>query len=632
LGAVAFLMVVVLLSVIVDGTFTNDEGHYTLTILGLRDGTFVHEATRGLMASRELLLPSMSFPQTPITPLQPPLYAFVALPLSTLGWPALIGLNAVAFVATGVMVHQLAARTTAARGTPWLALGIYWLAGFSVEYALGMWPHCLAVALVTGALWCLLVARDVLIQKRPRRAVALAAAGGLLMGVATGVRYQEIVFAGLAALGVVVTLPWCRERGVAVRAAAVLSLGLVLGLSAPLAGMSLINHSRIGTYNPVTKSSSYTSLPKGEATHGGGGAIRAALDGFVVRVLDYAQKPTGRSKVSTRVKGEPLVYAGVAKKALLQSAPWLALPLLTLPLAWRRRRPVPDDAADAEHRRNRQLDGRVYGVVLFGLVALFSVIGPIRTSGFCFNMRYLLEIVPLAAVAAAWALEGMGWHGKALMGGAAVGGGLAAVSLVKAHGGDHGWIMGLSLLLAIVVALAFGVRRHIGPWAVAAVALGLGWAAVVHLADDTRASLQQRAEHGHVRDVLERHLNDEPSALFAYWGNTTPFYPLQLDHSLVLVDPFMDGGETARPLMDQLLERGARVLVLVERMPPRLLEQMLSGRAVRRLPERELLFLEVRGIPSSPAAAPHRSSEDPADGTAAPAHRADDPSAPLAPR
>ena len=46
---------------------------------------------------------------------------------------------------------------------------------------------------------------------------------------------------------------------------------------------------------------------------------------------------------------------------------------------------------------------------------------------------------------------------------------------------------------------------------------------------------------------------------------------------------------------EALLARGDRVLVLNERIPPRLLAHMLRGRLVRKLPETELRLIEVQG-------------------------------------
>jgi len=63
------------------------------------------------------------------------------------------------------------------------------LAGFSLEYAVGVWPHALAA--------CLSLAAFVAALTRPEGSTPWAYAAGLLAGLAAGVRYQHIVTAGL---------------------------------------------------------------------------------------------------------------------------------------------------------------------------------------------------------------------------------------------------------------------------------------------------------------------------------------------------------------------------------------------------------------------------------------------------
>ena len=100
------------------------------------------------------------------------------------------------------MVFKLAQHQASRRITAWLALFLYWFASFTLEYAVGMWPHCIAVMLCTGAV--------LLVHGGADKASAWrAGVAGLLIGLATGVRYQEILFGGF--LGVTL-LYWSMAR------------------------------------------------------------------------------------------------------------------------------------------------------------------------------------------------------------------------------------------------------------------------------------------------------------------------------------------------------------------------------------------------------------------------------------
>ncbi|RYG62420.1 hypothetical protein EON77_22320 [bacterium] len=128
-----------LCAITVAGTFTVDESHYLATIEALRGGTFRLESTRALSPSIELLsfgaYAYLIGGSMPVAPVAPPLYAFVALPFSMFGFRALIVLNTLSFVLTGVLVFRLAKYQASRRITAWGALLLFWFGGFSLEYA-----------------------------------------------------------------------------------------------------------------------------------------------------------------------------------------------------------------------------------------------------------------------------------------------------------------------------------------------------------------------------------------------------------------------------------------------------------------------------------------------------------------
>src|SRR5207249_4604219 len=90
------------------------------------------------------------------------------------------------------------------------------------------------------------------------------------------------------------------------------------------------------------------------------------------------------------------------KKAVMQSAPWVILSLLLFVAAWVPARWIP--WANLGSSRRRQL--RLLSLVTFAILGTFAVSGVLRDDGLSFNERYLLETLPLLAIAFAWALDG----------------------------------------------------------------------------------------------------------------------------------------------------------------------------------------------------------------------------------
>src|SRR4029079_16619320 len=81
--------------------------------------------------------------------------------------------------------------------TPWFAAAAVACGSYTIEYALGLWPHALSVALCTAGLAA--VGRAIDSETRGRSVVIADAGGGLLLASAAGVRYQNAVV--LAATG-----------------------------------------------------------------------------------------------------------------------------------------------------------------------------------------------------------------------------------------------------------------------------------------------------------------------------------------------------------------------------------------------------------------------------------------------
>ncbi len=581
------------------GTFTTDEPHYLATVLGLRDGTFQVELTRGLSYSPELLAFAAGInPQqsTPVSPVAPPLYAFLAYPFSLLGWRALFLVNTIAFIEGGLVLFMIAKRHAQQAHTPWLVLSLFWFGSFSIEYAQGMWPHCLSVALVIGAIAMLFKGAD-------NRNVACSLAGGFAMGLAVGVRYQQLLIALLlvASLGFIHaesesgSSQFARIRQFLQRFVRH-AVAYGLGLAAPLATSGWVNHMRLGTWNPVSKGPGYIPAPIETLARKAdtGSLFREWAHSLSLRLVDFSALhdfgtavPGGENVRPNHVMNA-VVYGGVVKKALLQSAPWVVVGLAAFLMIWFRTAAVPE-------RPRREI--RALAIIPFGVFAVFATAGATRTEGYCFSMRYFLELLPLFALATGWTLDRLPCRVGPVLCSMAVG---AAPAIVAAffpvESTIHQWIiLRIPLILAAVVVLLlllgrFSWQKQALPLAVAG---AFGWAVAVHMIHDVRGAHQVREKHRHYREVVAPHLTPAKTALIAYWGGVTPFFPLQLDFDLLMVDTKPDAAASAPRLIDELLARGFRVLVLPQTMPKYIESRVLQGRYARQLEEERLAIVEI---------------------------------------
>ena len=98
------------------------------------------------------------------------------------------------------------------------------------------------------------------------------------------------------------------------------------------------------------------------------------------------------------VTGAHLMIGATLQKSLLQSAPWAILAFIMFTLAWLPWFRMPE-------ARRRQI--RLLSLVTLAIIAVFAFAGVSRNEGLSFNQRYLLELLPLAAVGFAWALDGL---------------------------------------------------------------------------------------------------------------------------------------------------------------------------------------------------------------------------------
>ena len=566
--AVLVVLGVILLATASPGIFTIDEDSYIATIVGLRDGSFKVPATAGLPPSPELYSfdPAAMWRQvttTPVGPNTPPLYAVFALPFSLFGLRGLIALQVISFVVCAWLVFRYTQRETARTDIAWLALAAFVLGSYSLEYAQGIWPHMLAAALVMGAIE--LTARLRAELSSGRRLFLVAALAGVCAGAAAGVRYQNIVIAGTIGL----TLLWNRRR-------ALVLAGYVLGCALPLATSAAMNASRIDSWNPVSKGPGYMAVPGSRFSQQG---LDEAFTSTYGRLVDYsvwpAQQPDALGTVTLpKAPSGAMLVLGEVKKALLQSAPWAILPLLAMVAAWVRRW-----SRDIANRRDQF---RGFSMIVSTMIGAFALHG-LREDGWCFNQRYLLELMPIMAVTLAMSLAEWTPRWREIGAGAAAGALLSvSIHLVSDDLGRQIAIMKVPLLIAATLAEAWVLARS--HWRsrnlVFAVTLGLslGWAATVHLTDDLSTSRALRERNRQKLDAFRDAVPaNRPAAVFAYFGMRDAYGPLLLERDVVIVDPWVDGGRDAPALLTELLNQGRAVYIDLA-MPREVLVSLVKHR------------------------------------------------------
>lgn len=587
--ALLALGVVVSLTV-VPGVFITDDNNYLINVLALRQGRLTIANTEGLSPSRELLAfepgpTARRVTSTPVASSAPPLYAFIALPFSWLGWRGLVALNTISYLAAAALVFAYTRRYATDAPTPWIAATAFALGGFVIEYAQGVWPHALSIALCTAGI---IAAGRSLEEWRPD----LAAAAGFLFALATGVRYQNAVM--LVVAGSCLAL-WAVNRWKAVSVYA-------LAAGVPLAASAFINHVRLDSWNPISKGDGYLNVGIARGT---ARSLFDPLTMFWARLVDFSVRPPLIGPDFTWVTYEPvtgahLMVGEIVQKAFLQSAPWAVLALVMFTLAW-----VPRFTMPGGRRRQLQL----MSLVTIAMLLTFAFSGIQRHDGLVFNQRYLLELLPLAAIGFAWALDGLGLSTRSLLAGSVwgallvmlilraitIGGGPADVLLLARQLA----ILKLPLLLAIVLGVLWFVARSrmgVRPMLAAAAGLCLGWGLTIHLAEDVAASHRLRARKAAEMAALEPVLPDG-SALVAYTGYKDAAFPLLFNRDIVILDARGDEGADAPTLVRELLARKRRVFVLQSGFKAEVLSNVLAGWDAVRVVHPGLDMVELHARP-----------------------------------
>ena len=241
------------------------------------------------------------------------------------------------------------------------------------------------------------------------------------------------------------------------------------------------------------------------------------------------------------------------------------------------------------------------------ILIVFSMAGATRNDGITFNARYLLELLPIGAMAFAWALDGLQVQRRPLAVG--IGAGVLLVALIllgiPARGSSDRWlwtmrqlaVLKTPLLLALLLTVAWFLARRTmrAPKALAVTAgICLGWAFMLHM-DDVVASQRVRRFYQDRTAKLAGVLPDH-SAFIAWWGLKHAAVPLLFDRDIVILDAYSDNGKDAPMLIRHLLSDGRRVVLLANEFPPEVLEAVIGGFNVSpiEIPGHHLLELRSR--------------------------------------
>lgn len=593
---------VILTALVVPGVFIIDDVNYLVNVVALRQGHLTIANTAGLPPSRELLYfdpgPwSRTVASTPVASTAPPLWAFIALPFSWIGWRGLVALNTLAFLATIAMVFLFVRNRSRDNQTPLLAAVVFALCGYSIEYAIGLWPHSLSVALCTAGIF---LAVRVFETPSP----ALVCGSGLLLGFATGVRYQNALILAVVGGGL---LLWSRPRS---RMAAWYSVAALL----PLTASALINQQRLGSWNPISKGLGYLSVPilKGE-----GRSWFEPLTMLWARVVDYSARPVPKGLaydgwfVHDPLTGVNLMFGLVQKKALLQSAPWVLLAFVLFFVVW-----LPKSRMDEKQRRPL----RLFSMISFATLIAFSASGARRDDGLTFNQRYFLELMPLMAIGFASAFEGTRLRREALWLGAMIGVYLIAIILIvtpDAPGSTSlSWIVGhlslrrIPLFLAatlVIAVLVWTQTGRRGTFLAAVAGASLGWAFMLHLGDDVLHSRNLRLNNYARANFLKAHVPDG-AALVAFGGLKDAVGPLLLERDVVVLDPRADGMSDAPMLIRELLHQGRRVLFFDHGLPAQIRVRCTMGFSARLFASAGLMTLTELSLSNEQLSRTHGAS------------------------
>lgn len=554
------LVGIVLFVTAIRGPFIIDEINYLVTVVGLRHGTLFVPGTEGLTPSRELVAfdpdaQKRIVTATPVFSVVPPLYAPIALPFLLLGWHGLVLLNILSYLIAAFVAFTFLRSYATDLQTRWIGIALALLGGFGIEYAQGVWPHMLSVALVVSAVYA---------ASRVWRneSVGMALVSGLIIGTASGIRGQDIMFAG--GIGLTMLL-FSRRR--------ILSSSLfAAGAALPLSIIASMYYLTQGLWHPFPKVIAYSSQVSQGTVHG---SIFNPVKAFWIRIVDYSAQPEFTDPIlSVLYKKDPLsgamLITGIVKKSLLQSSPWIAVALVVLAFVW-----ISGSSFKDEARKTL----RALSLITFPMILVIVMTGVGRSDGLAYNQRYFLEIVPLLAIGLLIALDEMKSRVPLVLSGLLGAGFIYAIVLALPSRTLYQMaLVNVPLALALFFLVGWMFRGSVRVRFLMPVALGLclGWSAFVHVLDDLPASRARRSRNAALVSELESALPNH-SAIFTYGGWRDAAGAVMLTRDVVVLDVGADDGNDCGILASELEGRRRSLYVLGDVFPPGAVQRITGG-------------------------------------------------------
>jgi hypothetical protein len=405
--------------------FIPDEIVYYLMNEALSAGRLAIDVGYEDFASPMFVFNMSSLHEGRIYPQYPAGYAFVTLPLFlAYGKAGLFAVNSLCFGAILWLVYRIQMLLFTARFSAWAAVAMTAFGGYMWVYSHAIAPHLLQVSILLGAAYLMLQA----FMGQSKCSARSYVFAGLLFGLALTVRYDSLFALPMLLLPLVFANP-VRWRALAL---------IMPGIALALAFLSITNFLKFGSYMPFTYDSTNLAghanfkpiyvymmlagaaflaviwaatrlkakdkLPPAKPLFLIGTAffsivvallpdwIVTFLYGLNLTVVDYASLPLDAkiSDSATRTEGGGFLYLGEYKRALLQSAPFIALlgllllqPKLKIP--------------------SREWVWLVWlALVPTVFIFFFSLLR--WDGGFAYHMRYYIPTLPFFAMIAAQAL------------------------------------------------------------------------------------------------------------------------------------------------------------------------------------------------------------------------------------
>jgi hypothetical protein len=282
-----------------------------------------------------------------------------------------------------------------------------------------------------------------------------------------------------------------------------------------------------------------------------------------------------------------VLYGGVLKKGLLEVAPFLVLALLVL-----LGRPLQPETS----RVLKFLGGSaLLGLALLPLVA--------TSGGFCYNPRYLLELMPALLVASLYFGLHLVTSRAVLLGGILLGALLALPTVMNPGSVDApsgGWLpmlapllLALGLLVSAAVAVFYkdrlrGVVRHL---ACGLLGAALAYGILIQLGVDLGRSNTVRY---YAKRILEegRQVVPDDSVLLAWEARKDVFSPLKLERDVLIAG--IGPGDTTVPELVRRVIKDRRVFILKDGIPPGRWAEWTAPYRLREEERHGLVFVELR--------------------------------------